>query len=73
MKKELARRRKKMAGKLIVTGLVFACGCVLYFGSDAIVDYLTDRAIAAPKKKKSATRGGGNKVILQRTRRRTGR
>ena len=54
VKKELAKRRKKMAHKLIVTGLVFVGGCALYFGSDVIVDFLTDRAITATQKKKSA-------------------
>ena len=70
VKKELAKRRKKMAHKLIVTGLVFVGGCVLYFGSDAIVDFVTDRAISAPKKKPSAARRR-HAALAQRSRHKT--
>lgn len=53
VKKELAKRRKKFARKLIMTGIVFTCGCVLYFGSDKLVDVVSDKLIEAPKKSKS--------------------
>ena len=50
VKKELAKRRKKFARKLILTGIAFTCGCVLYFASDQLVDVISDRLIAPPKK-----------------------
>lgn len=56
VRKELARRRKKAARRLIFTGLVFAGGCVLYFASDPIIDLLMNRWInAKPKKRPSGT------------------
>lgn len=56
VKKELAKRRKKFARKLLMTGAVFACGCVIYFGSDKLVDLLTDQAWNASRKKAAARR-----------------
>lgn len=70
VKKELAKRRRKFARKLIVTGLVFVGGCVLYFGSDKIVDFLTDRAISASGKKKSAV-SRKRAALTQRSRHKT--
>ena len=56
VKKELAKRRKKFARKLVMTGIVFACGCVLYVGSDKIVDLVTDRMLTAPKYAKTVSK-----------------
>lgn len=55
VKKELAKRRKKFAHKLIMTGVLFTCGCVLYVSSDKLVDLLTDKWVAAPPRKPSRT------------------
>lgn len=55
VKKELAKRRKKFARKLVMTGVVFACGCIVYVGSDKIVDLLTDQMLSAPKRKKRSS------------------
>ena len=42
VRKELAKRRKKMARKLIVLGASFTIGCVIYAFSDKIVDLAGD-------------------------------
>lgn len=47
VKKELAKRRKKFARKLIVMGITFTVGCVIYAFSDQIVDVATEKAFAS--------------------------
>jgi hypothetical protein len=42
VKKELAKRRKKMARRLVVMGATFTVGCLLYAFSDKIVDLAGD-------------------------------
>ena len=42
VKKELAKRRKKMVRRLVVLGATFTAGCLLYAFSDKLVDLAGD-------------------------------
>ncbi len=52
VKKELAKRRRKFARKLIVMGVTFTIGCVIYAFSDRIVDFATEKVFDAAVNRK---------------------
>ena len=64
VRKELAKRRKKMARKLIVLGASFTIGCVIYAFSDKIVDLAGDwvfESVVNGKKHKARISGKNRK------------
>ena len=64
VRKELAKRRRKMARRLIVLGVSFTIGCVIYAFSDRMVDFVGDWILAAMvngKKHKAAISGRNRK------------